>query len=213
VSDVCFDRVCIVGIGLIGSSLAGAFAGRGAANTIVIAGSNATTLAVAKELSLADQYGTDVKSAVKGCDLVMLCVPVGVMGTVACEMKSALKEGAIITDVGSVKESVLKALVPHMPNNVHLIPGHPVAGTEKSGPDAGLKDLFVDRWAILTPLENSDPDAVENLTKFWQALGSTVDIMEAKHHDLVLAITSHVPHLIAYNIVGTASDFGSGYPV
>jgi cyclohexadieny/prephenate dehydrogenase len=206
VSDTCFDRICIVGIGLIGSSLARAIADRGIANTIVIADSDASNLARAKILSLGDQYHEDVRLAVKDCDLVILCVPVGIMGVVAAEMKSELKEGAIITDVGSVKESVLKALLPHIPDTVHLVPGHPVAGTEKSGPDAGLKDLFVDRWAILTPPEATDQTAIQKLKDFWQALGSKVELMDAKHHDLVLAITSHVPHLIAYNIVGTASD-------
>ena len=172
----------------------------------MIADSDANVLKRAKELSLGDLYESDLKLAVKDADLVMLCVPVGVMGAVAAEMKDALKEGAIISDVGSVKESVVKALQPHMPAHAHLVPGHPVAGTEKSGPDAGLKDLFVDRWAILTPLENGDPAATEKMKNFWQALGSKIDIMTARHHDLVLAITSHVPHLIAYNIVGTASD-------
>lgn len=205
-SDVCFDRICIVGIGLIGSSLARAITERGVAKVLVIADSDGDTLARAKDLSLGDHYETDVKIAVKDCDLVMLCVPVGAMSAVAAEMKSALKQGAVVSDVGSVKESVVKALSPHIPEGVHLIPGHPVAGTEKSGPDAGLKELFVDRWAILTPLENSDADMVEKLKFFWQALGSKVDMMDVKHHDLVLAITSHVPHLIAYNIVGTASD-------
>ena len=205
-SEVTFDKVCIVGIGLIGSSLARAIADQGAANTVVIADSDAANLSRAEELSLGDTYESDIKAAVSDCDLVMLCVPVGAMSAVGAEMKDALKDGAIVSDVGSVKESVLKALMPHMPKTVHLIPGHPVAGTEKSGPDAGLKDLFVDRWAILTPPENTDPDALDKLKSFWTALGSKVDVMDAKHHDLVLAITSHVPHLIAYNIVGTASD-------
>ena len=205
-SDICFDRICIVGIGLIGSSLARAISEQGVAKTLVIADRDSDTLTRAKELSLGDHYEFDLKRAVKDADLVMLCVPVGAMSDVASEMKGALKEGAIVSDVGSVKENVVKALTPHMPKGVHLIPGHPVAGTEKSGPDAGLKDLFVDRWAILTPLDGTDPNALEKLEAFWQALGSKVEMMDAKHHDLVLAITSHVPHLNAYNIVGTASD-------
>ena len=205
-NEVIFDKVCILGIGLIGSSLARAIADRQLANTIVISDSNSDTLSRAQELALGDIYETDAATAVVNCDLVILCVPVGVMGTVAESMKDGLKDGAIISDVGSVKESVVKALLPHMPDHAHLIPAHPVAGTEKSGPDAGLKDLFIDRWTIVTPLENTDAMALDKLTLFWQGLGSKVDVMEPKHHDLVLAITSHVPHLIAYNIVGTASD-------
>jgi len=143
---------------------------------------------------------------VRGADLVILCVPIGANGEVARKIAPGLKPGAIVTDVGSVKSAVEAAIAPHIPASVHLIPAHPVAGTEQSGPDAGFASLFLHRWCILTPPEGADPDAIERVRAFWQALGSNVETMTAAHHDLVLAITSHLPHLIAYNIVGTAAD-------
>jgi len=201
-----FECITVVGAGLIGSSLARAIARADAGAPLILADADATVLAEAKSLDLADVYETDVSKAVAEADLVILAVPVGAMAAVAANMAPGLKAGAVVTDVGSVKASVVKALSPLLPAGVHFIPGHPVAGTEKSGPSAGFASLFDDRWVILTPLEDTEPSAVEKLSAFWTGLGANVDIMTPEHHDLVLAITSHVPHLIAYNIVGTASD-------
>ena len=142
----------------------------------------------------------------KDADLVILCVPVGSCGAVTKEIAHALKPGAIVSDVGSVKGAVVAQMRPHLPETVHFVPAHPIAGTEQSGPDAGFVELFENRWCILTPVEGTDPEAVARLRRFWEACGSTVETMTPEHHDLVLAIVSHVPHLIAYNIVGTAAD-------
>ena len=144
--------------------------------------------------------------AVDGADLVVLCAPVGAMAAIAGKIGPHVKPGAIVSDVGSVKASILAAVAPHLPRGVHFIPGHPVAGTEQSGPDAGFATLFMNRWTILTPPEDVDAKALSLLMNFWQQAGANVETMTAAHHDLVLAITSHVPHLIAYNIVGTAAD-------
>ena len=144
--------------------------------------------------------------AVEGADLVIVCVPVGVCGAVAKEIGPHLKAGAIVSDVGSVKGAMVRDMGPHLPKTVHFVPAHPVAGTEHSGPDAGFAELFEDRWCILTPPEGTDPQAVERLAAFWRLLGANVETMTPEHHDLVLAITSHMPHLIAYTIVGTAAD-------
>src|SRR2546423_736419 len=141
--------------------------------------------------------------------LVIICIPVGASGPVAQEIAASLKPGAIVSDVGSVKGAVLKDMAPHIPKGVHLIPAHPVAGTENSGPDSGFAELFVNRWCILTPPEGADTAAIEKLTAFWSALGANVEVMTAEHHDMVLAITSHLPHLIAYTIVGTAAEFST----
>jgi cyclohexadieny/prephenate dehydrogenase len=143
---------------------------------------------------------------VRDADLVIVSVPVGASGAVAAEIAPGLKPGAIVTDVGSTKASVIAQMLPHMPANVHFIPGHPLAGTEKSGPDAGFAELFANRWCILTPLEGADPAAVDRLAAFWRACGSNIDTMDPQHHDMVLAMVSHLPHIIAYNIVGTADD-------
>ena len=201
-----FERIAIVGAGLIGSSVARAITRGGLADELVLVDCDEEILSEAQNLGLADTYASDVTEAVADVDLVMLAVPVGVMGAVAESMAPSLKVGAIVTDVGSVKASVVKAVAPHIKDGVHLIPGHPVAGTEKSGPSAGFSSLFDDRWCILTPPKDANESAVDALKSFWEALGSRVEIMDAEHHDLVLAITSHVPHLIAYNIVGTAND-------
>ena len=157
------------------------------------------------ELGIADRVAATSAEAAAGADLVILCVPVGVTGDVAREIAPALKPGAIVSDVGSVKTSVIEAVRPWLPASARLVPAHPVAGTEYSGPDAGFAELFVNRWCILTPGEDGDPAAVETVREFWRALGSNVEAMSAEHHDMVLAITSHVPHLFAYNIVGTAA--------
>ncbi len=201
-----FDRITIIGAGLIGSSLARAIRRGGGVGTLILADADAAVLAEAKALELADIYCADVCEAVKNADLILLAVPVGAMASVAEKMASSLKEGAIVSDVGSVKAGVVKAVAPMLPKGVHLIPGHPVSGTEQSGPSAGFASLFDDRWVILTPPEGTDDTALGALSAFWTKLGSRVEIMTPEHHDLVLAITSHVPHLIAYNIVGTASD-------
>lgn len=205
-SDPLFDRLALIGIGLIGSSIALAARERGLVREIAISTRSPETLARAEELGLGDSYYPDAAQAVEGADLVILCVPVGANEAVAKWIAPALKPGAILTDVGSTKKSVVDAVAPHIPENVHFIPGHPIAGTEKSGPDAGFSTLFESRWCILTPPANTDPEALAKLTKFWEGCGSDVDVMDPEHHDLVLAIVSHLPHLIAYNIVGTADD-------
>jgi len=201
-----FERLALIGCGLIGSSIARAVRHLALARTTVVVDRDEAVVARARELALADVVTTDVVGAVLGADLVILCVPVGACGTVAEAMSGALAPGCIVSDVGSVKTSVIAQVAPHLPAGVHFVPAHPVAGTEHSGPDAGFASLFVNRWCILTPPEGTDPAAVERMQAFWSALGSDVEIMSAQHHDLVLAITSHVPHLIAYNIVGTAAD-------
>jgi len=201
-----FERITIIGAGLIGSSIARAVVRADAETTLVLADGHEKTLAEAETLKLADAYYVDVKRAVQDADLIIMAVPVGAMAGVAEKMAPSLKAGAIVSDVGSVKESVVNTVSPFIPSGVHLIPGHPVAGTEQSGPAAGFASLFDDRWCILTPPKGVDEYALKTLEYFWQALGSRVEIMDAAHHDLVLAITSHVPHLIAYNIVGTAND-------
>lgn len=201
-----FEQITIIGGGLIGSSVARAIVRGSATATLVMADADKAVLDEARTLGLASTYVSDTAASVKNSDLIILAVPVGAMAAVAAQMAPELKAGAIVTDVGSVKGCVLKAVGPELPDTVHLIPGHPVAGTEQSGPAAGFASLFDDRWCILTPPKDADEIAVASLEEFWTALGSRVEIMEAEHHDLVLAITSHVPHLIAYNIVGTAND-------
>ncbi len=201
-----FDRLALIGIGLIGGSIALAARRAGAAGHIAVSTRTLATMQRAEERGLGDSFHADPAEAVAGADCVIVCVPVGASGTVAAAIAPALMAGAIVSDVGSVKGSVVRQMAPHMPPGVHLVPAHPVAGTEYSGPDAGFAELFDNRWCILTPPPGTDPAAVTRLNNFWRALGANVDIMAPEHHDLVLAITSHVPHLIAYNIVGTAAD-------
>ena len=201
-----FNRVALIGLGLIGSSIAHAARARGAANEIVGTSRSEQTRARVKELGFLDEVFETPAQAVEGADLVIVCVPVGASGAVAKEIGPHLKPGAIVTDVGSVKGAVVKDMTPFIPDGCFLVPGHPIAGTEQSGPDAGFPELFVNRWCILTPGEKASSEATDKLSQFWQALGSDVEIMDAEHHDLVLAITSHIPHLIAYNIVGTVAD-------
>jgi cyclohexadieny/prephenate dehydrogenase len=201
-----FERLALIGLGLIGSSIARAARELGLARAIVAIDRDPAVLARVAELGLADETVADAAAGVAGADHVILCVPVGACGEVARAIGGALERGSIVSDVGSVKSAVLAAMAPHLPPGVHLVPAHPVAGTEHSGPDAGFSALFRDRWCILTPPENADPGAIERVRAFWTAMGSNVEVMTASHHDLVLAITSHVPHLIAYNIVGTAAD-------
>jgi cyclohexadieny/prephenate dehydrogenase len=203
-----FNRLALIGVGLIGSSIARAARAQGVVRSIsATARSEATRRRVA-ELGIADQVVESNAAAVEGADLVIVCIPVGASGAVAREIGPHLQPGAIVSDVGSVKGAVLREMAPHIPAGVHLVPAHPVAGTEYSGPDAGFAELFVNRWCILTPPEGADPDAVERLAAFWRVLGANVETMNAEHHDLVLAVTSHLPHLIAYTIVGTADELG-----
>ena len=201
-----FDELAIVGVGLIGSSIARAARRRNAARRIVLADHSVAVLERAKALGLGDLVTDDLARVVSGADCVVLSVPVGAYGAVGRAIAPALKPGTIVSDVGSVKSAVISTLEAVLPDHARLVPAHPVAGTEQSGPDAGFADLFVNRWCILTPAEGADEEAVTKVKAFWEALGSHVEMMGAAHHDLVLAITSHVPHLIAYNIVGTAAD-------
>lgn len=205
-SEPLFNKVALIGIGLVGSSLARVIRERQLAETITIASRSAQTLDRARELGLGDSYTTSNADAVRDADLVIVSVPVGASGQVAREIEGSLKPGAIVTDVGSTKKSVIEQMLPSIPQGVHFIPGHPIAGTEHSGPDAGFATLFDERWCILTPLPGTDAAALQALIGFWRACGSMVDEMEPDHHDLVLAIVSHLPQIIAYNIVGTADD-------
>ncbi|WP_262272865.1 MULTISPECIES: prephenate/arogenate dehydrogenase family protein [Microvirga] len=201
-----FERLALVGLGLIGSSIARAARHLNLARTIVAVDASEAVIARVRDIGIADEATTDAAAGVRDADLVILCVPVGVCGQVAEAMKPGLKPGCIVSDVGSVKASVIAQVQPHLPDGVLFVPAHPVAGTEHSGPDAGFATLFHNRWCILTPPEGTDQTAVGRVRAFWEAMGSNVEVMTAQHHDLVLAITSHVPHLIAYNIVGTAAD-------
>jgi cyclohexadieny/prephenate dehydrogenase len=203
-----FRKVAIVGFGLIGSSIARAAREFGAAKEIAALDSAPAVLQRVRELGIADEASGDVATALRGADLVILCTPVGVCGEVAARIAPFLEAGAILSDVGSVKSAVIEQVLPHLPNGVVFIPAHPLAGTEFSGPDAGFAALFQNRWCILTPLEGMEQAAIAKLAEFWTKLGARVETMNAAHHDLVLALTSHLPHLIAYNIVGTADDFG-----
>jgi cyclohexadieny/prephenate dehydrogenase len=200
-----YEKVALIGIGLIGSSISHAARRAGIVGTITGSARTPETLATAKRLGLVHEAYATAAEAVKDADLVILCVPVGACGAVAKEIAPVLKAGAVVTDVGSVKGCIVRDCGPHIPKSVHFIPGHPIAGTEHSGPESGFAELFDNRWCILTPPEGEEPAEVERLKTFWQALGSNVEIMPADHHDMVLAITSHVPHLIAYNIVNTAA--------
>jgi cyclohexadieny/prephenate dehydrogenase len=201
-----FPRVAIIGLGLIGSSIARGTMALGLAGELVATDGSADVRLRAKELGLAHRIADTNADAVKGADLVIACVPVGACGPVAQDIAPHLKAGAIVSDVGSVKTAVLKDMAAHLPETIDFVPAHPVAGTEHSGPDAGFAELFVNRWCILTPAANASAEGVERLKAFWQALGANVETMTAEHHDLVLAITSHLPHLIAYTIVGTAEE-------
>lgn len=201
-----YDTVALIGIGLIGSSISHAIRRRGLARRIVGYAKSQTTRDTAMRLKLIDEAMATAGDAAATADLVILCVPVGACGAVAAEIASRLKPGATLTDVGSVKGAIVRDVGPYVPAGVHFVPGHPIAGTEHSGPESGFAELFDGRWCILTPLPGTEDDApVQRLKTFWEALGSNVDLMDPEHHDLVLGITSHVPHLIAYNIVNTAA--------
>jgi cyclohexadieny/prephenate dehydrogenase len=200
------DRLALVGMGLIGSSLARVCRRKAIARKIIVCDLSADVRARVRELGLADDVLESAPATVAEADLVILCVPVGAMAAVAAKIGPHLRAGAILSDVGSVKSPIIAAVAPHLPGHARFVPAHPVAGTEQSGPDAGFASLFLDRWTILTPPPGTDPAAVATVEAFWCAAGSHVEVMPPEHHDLVLAITSHVPHLIAYNIVGTAAD-------
>lgn len=202
------NTLAIIGIGLIGSSLARAAKTYHAAETVRLFDGSEEVRARAAKLDIGDVANT-LEACVCDADLTILCTPVGVMGQIAAEMMPFLKDGAILSDVGSVKSAVAEAITPHLKDGVHFIPGHPIAGTEKSGPEAGFASLFRDRWCILTPPDGSDAAALATLSDFWAVIGSNVEVMTLNRHDRVLAITSHLPHLIAFNIVGTAADLES----
>jgi cyclohexadieny/prephenate dehydrogenase len=201
-----FKRVALIGFGLIGGSIARAARAQGLAGEIVTTARSEKTRARVAELGIVDHVMETNAEAVRDADLVILCIPVGACGPVTQEIAPFLKQGAIVSDVGSVKGAVAREMAPFVPEGVHFVPAHPVAGTEHSGPDSGFPELFINRWCILTPPEGTDANAVEKLRAFWAGLGARVEIMTPDHHDLVLAITSHLPHLIAYTIVGTADE-------
>lgn len=201
-----FNKVAILGLGLIGSSIAHAIRAYGGAKGISGHAKSAETLRIAAEIGFADSLHETAAEAVRGADLIILCAPVGACGALVAAIRDAVEPGAIITDVGSVKGAIIRDCLPHVPQHAHFIPGHPVAGTEQSGPRAGFAELFQNRWLILTPLPDNPPEKVAALEAFWTRLGSKVEYMTADHHDLVLAMTSHLPHLIAYNSVATAAD-------
>jgi len=201
-----FNKIALIGFGLIGGSIARAARAQGLAGKIVATARSAKTRARVAELGIVDAVVETNAEAVEDADLVILSIPVGACGAVAQEIAGHLKPGAIVSDVGSVKGAIVRDMAPYLPAGIHFVPAHPVSGTEHSGPDSGFAELFINRWCILTPPEGTDPDAVEKLRAFWAALGAKVEIMTPEHHDLVLAITSHLPHLIAYTIVGTADE-------
>ncbi|GHD41296.1 cyclohexadienyl dehydrogenase [Thalassobaculum fulvum] len=203
---IVFERMALIGIGNLGSSIARAVRERGLVGTIAVADFSDRALARAAELGLGDSYDESPAEAVKDADLVVICTPIGTYGAIAEGIAPHLKPGAVLTDVGSVKQAVISAVQPHVPDGVHFIPGHPIAGTEKSGPDAGSGALFEGRFWILTPLEGTAPEPLARLETLWTRCGALVEELPAAYHDKVLAVTSHLPHLIAYTIVGTAFD-------
>ena len=203
-----YDRVALIGLGLIASSMGHAMKRHGLAGHIAGHARSETTRKAALEIGFCQSVHATAADAVKDADLVVLAVPVGAMGAVAAEIAPHLKKGATVTDVGSVKQAVVEAVAPHLPDHVSFIPGHPLAGTEHSGPYSGFATLFDNRWSILTPAEGTDPAAVARLRDLWLGMGANVDLMDAAHHDLVLAVVSHTPHLIAYTMVGVADHLG-----
>jgi cyclohexadieny/prephenate dehydrogenase len=208
VSGQPFQRIALIGVGLIGSSLARVLRRDSPDTTIVACARRAETLATVRRLGLADATTEDPAAAVKDADLVVLATPLSAYAEIAGRIAPALRDGAVVTDVGSVKGAAIQALQPLLPDRVHFVPGHPVAGTEHSGPEAGFAELFHDRWCILTPLPETAPEAVAKVRQLWELAGMRVVTMAAEHHDKVLAVTSHLPHLIAYTIVGTATELG-----
>jgi cyclohexadieny/prephenate dehydrogenase len=201
-----YDRVALIGLGLIASSMFWAIKRGGLAGEVTGYARSQETRDTARRIGLCDRVCDSAAEAAEGADLVVLCVPVGAMGAVAAEIEPVLKPGATVSDVGSVKRSVVGAVSPHIPQGVHFVPAHPLAGTEHSGPQSGFAELFDNRWCLLVPVEGSDAHAVAKLRAFWEGIGSNVEEMEIERHDLVLAVTSHAPHLIAYTMVGVADD-------
>ena len=204
-----FERVCIVGLGLIGGSVGLAMKRSNISNQITGYARSNSTLERAIELGLVDKVEDNLKDAVNDCDLVILATPLSAFKKLVEEMSPFLKKDCIITDTGSAKLSVIEDLSGILPSNVEFVPGHPIAGTEESGPDAGFAELFDNRWCILTPTEDNSSHAIDLVKEFWESIGSKVEIMDPLHHDKVLAITSHIPHLIAFNIVGTANNLAN----
>jgi cyclohexadieny/prephenate dehydrogenase len=205
-SEQLFDRVALIGIGLIGSSLARALRRDSPGTSIVACARRSETLATVRRLELADDTTDDPATAAAGADLVVMATPLSAYAEIGRRIGPALQPGAILTDVGSVKQAVIRDLQPHLPPEVHFVPGHPVAGTEHSGPESGFAELFRGRWCILIALPETASEAVARVGRMWERLGMRVVTMSADHHDKVLAVTSHLPHLIAYTIVGTATD-------
>lgn len=201
-----FSRVAIIGMGLIGSSLARAVRRRMPTVQVTVSDADPAVRQRVIELDIADHVTDNAGAAVVDADLVVIAAPLGAFADIGREIAPELSPGTVVSDVGSSKQHVVDALKPLLPEGVHLVPAHPVAGTEYSGPDAGFASLFEDRWCIITPPEGTDETAVARLVEFWTRIGSRVEVMDVRHHDLVLAVTSHIPHLIAYSIVGTASD-------
>ena len=201
-----YGRVALIGLGLIASSMFWAIKRGGLAGEVTGYARSAETRAIAREIGLCDRVCDSAEEACEEADLVVLCVPVGVMGAVAAQIAPVLKPGATVSDVGSVKREVIRAVAPHLPPNVHFVPAHPLAGTEHSGPRSGFAELFDNRFCLIVPQEGTDRAAVEQLAAFWQGMGAQTEEMDADHHDLVLAVTSHAPHLIAYTMVGVADD-------
>jgi cyclohexadieny/prephenate dehydrogenase len=205
-SEKLFDRAAVIGIGLIGSSLARALRRDSPGTSIIACARRSETLATVRRLELADETTHDPATAAAGADLVVIATPLSAYAEIGRRIAPALQPGAIVTDVGSVKQAVIRDLRPHLPPGVHFVPGHPVAGTEHSGPESGFAELFHGRWCILIGLPETAPDAVTRVERMWEQFGMRVVTMSADHHDKVLAVTSHLPHLIAYTIVGTATD-------
>lgn len=201
-----YDRVALIGLGLIASSMFWAIKRSGLAGEVTGFARSEATRDTARRIGLCDRVCDSLAEAVDGADLIVLCVPVGAMGAVAEEMAPHLKPGATVSDVGSVKKSVIEAVAPHIPGGVHFIPAHPLAGTEHSGPESGFAELFENRWSLIVSHGDPEPEAVDRLRALWEGMGAHVDVMDADHHDLVLAVTSHTPHLIAYTMVGVADD-------
>lgn len=201
-----FERIALIGIGLIGSSLARVIRRDGLAGHVAACARSEATLAQVRRLDIAHSTTTDPAEAVEGADLIVVCAPIGAYAAIAERIGSHLAPGAILSDVGSVKQAAIDAMRPHLPSGVHLVPGHPIAGTENSGPEAGFDTLFEGRWFLITPTPETDTGAIKRVAELWRRAGSMIDVMDPAHHDQVLAITSHIPHLIAYTIVGTATD-------
>ncbi len=201
-----FDTVCLIGIGLIGSSLARVIRRKGLARRIVACAQRDSTLDTVTRLGLADMVTKDHAAAARGADLVVISTPIGTNGMIARTIAPVLEPGQIVTDVGSVKQAVIRDVAPAIPEGVHFVPGHPLAGTEESGPESGFDTLFEGRWCVLTPLDGTAPEAIERVSELWRRAGSMIDIIDAEHHDWVMALTSHLPTLIAFNIVGTVAD-------